>query len=96
MTTEPRPVRRVPLGQYYWAVAMREKSSRHGSMEVYKIIERGDPIDREHYESGNYFPERSQAEEIRSRHLRDLANAQKREAYHANKQKKTNGKRTAK
>ncbi len=90
------PIKRVPRGQYYWAVAMREKNNLHGSMEVYKIMERGDPIAREHYESGNYFPERSQAEEIRNRYLRDLANAQKREAYRANKQKKPNGKRTAK
>lgn len=71
---KPKP-RRVPYGRFYWAIGTCIPSHGRPPYEIYKIMEKGDSVDNEHYKSGNYFPRRTMAEEERDRRIRIMKNS---------------------
>ncbi len=84
-----RKPRRVSKGQWYWALGHCEGYHQRDAIEVYKIMERDDFIDREHFQSGNYFVTQPEASEERERIYRDRANEKARILYHQRKANQT-------
>ncbi len=84
-STEKKPkIQRVLKGQWYWAIGMKEstRAQETDTMEIYKIMECGDSIDNEHFNSGNYYPTWLLANEKVQERRREEANRRAREHYH--------------